>query len=205
MIIHECEQNSEEWLALRSGKPTASCFSKLVTSTGAESKSMPEYALTLAGGLYAGKSLDAFEGNKWTDRGHELEDSARAKYEMIRDVDAVQVGFVTDDDIRYGCSPDSLIGDNGMLEIKCLKAENHIKALMYYKKNGKPPTNYVPQVQGQMYVCEREWCDLVFYHPDLPMLVIRNEPDVKLIKTLESQLDAVIRERDKIVKLLEEY
>lgn len=204
MIIHECDQNSDEWLALRAGKPTASAFSKLVTSAGAISKSMPEYAVTLAGELYAGRPLDAFEGNKWTERGHELEDAARAKYEMRFDVDAEQIGFVTDYDERYGCSPDSLVGDDGMLEIKCLKAENHIKALMYYNKHNKAPTTYVPQVQGQMLVCERAWCDLVFYHPDLPMLVIRNTPDLKLLDTLMLQLDAVIEERNNIVKLLEE-
>ena len=133
MIVHDVPQNSDDWLALRAGKPTASSFSKLVTSAGTESKSMPEYAISLAGELYAGKPLDAFEGNKWTERGHELEDAARAKYEMMRDIDAVQIGFVTDYDLRYGCSPDSLIADDGMLEIKCLKAENHIKALMYYR------------------------------------------------------------------------
>lgn len=149
MIIHTCEQNTEKWLALRAGKPTASNFSKLVTSSGGESKSMPEYAVTLAGELFAGKPLDAFEGNKWTERGHELEDSARAKYELRNDCETVQIGFVTDELETHGCSPDSLIGDDGMLEIKCLKAENHIKAIMYYNKHNKSPTTYIPQVQGR--------------------------------------------------------
>lgn len=202
MIIHECEQNSDEWLALRAGKPTASAFSKLITSTGAPSKSIGGYALTLAGELYAGKPLDAFEGNQWTERGHELEDSARAKYELRHDVEAVQVGFVTDDGLYYGCSPDSLICDDGMLEIKCLKAENHIKAIMYFQDKGKIPTAYVQQVQGQMFVCERNWCDLVFFHPDLPMLIVRNEPDTKIIHSLKGQIEAVITERDSIVEIL---
>jgi len=203
MIIHTCEQNSDEWLALRAGMPTASCFSKLVTSTGAASKSMPEYAVTLAGELFAGKPLDGFEGSRWTERGHELEDAARAKYEFLHDVDAVQVGFITDDGESYGCSPDSIVGDDGLLEIKCLKAENHIKAIMYYQKHGKIPTTYAPQVQGQMYVTGRKWCDLCFYHPDLPMLVIRSEPIKAVYEMLNAQLQAVIVERDKINKQLE--
>jgi len=202
MLTHDIEQGSDEWLALRAGKPTASAFSKLVTSTGAESKSMPEYAITLACEVYAGKPVDSFEGNKWTERGHSLEDSARAKYEMTHDIDTQQVGFITDDYERYGCSPDSLVGDNGLLEIKCLKSENHAKAIMYYQKHGKVPTTYVAQVQGQMFVAGREWCDLAFFHPDLPMLVIRSEPDDKIITTLESQLTAVQMERDAVVENL---
>jgi len=202
MLIHNCDQNSDEWLALRAGKPTASSFSKLVTSTGAESKSLPEYAVTLAGEVFAGKPLDAFQGNQWTERGHELEDAARSKYEFLYDQEAEQVGFITDDNLLYGCSPDSLIGERGTLEIKCLKAENHIKAIMYHQKHNKMPTTYVAQTQGQMFVCERDWCDLVFHHPDLPMLVIRSEPNKKIIATLKSQIDAVLVERDEIVETL---
>lgn len=204
MIIHECDQGSEEWLSLRAGIPTASNFSKLITSTGAESKSLSGYALTLAGELYAGKPLDGFGGNKWTERGHELEDSARARYEMLNDVESEQVGFITDDEKSHGCSPDSLIGNNGMLEIKCLKAENHIKAILYHRKNGKMPPDYAQQTQGQMMVCERDWCDLVFYHPDLPMLTIRSAPDAKIIAALKSQIGIVIAERDLILGELRE-
>jgi len=148
---------------------------------------MPEYAISLAGELYAGKPLDAFEGNKWTERGHELEDAARAKYEMMRDIDAVQIGFVTDYDLRYGCSPDSLIADDGMLEIKCLKAENHIKALMYYRKHNKSPTTYVPQVQEQMLASERSWCELVFYHPKMPHAYYKKYPKPKDIGYHDNQ------------------
>jgi len=205
MKIHnDIEQNSDQWLALRAGKPTASAFSNLITSTGTASKSLPNYAITLAGELYAGKPLDAFEGNSWTERGHDLEDNARAKYEMLNDIDAIQIGFVTDDKETHGCSPDSLVGDNGLLEIKCLKAENHIKAIMYHQKHGKMPTTYVQQTQGQMMVCERDWCDLVFYHPDLPMLTIRSEPDTKIIHGLKQGIADVIAERDEVLEKLAE-
>ena len=85
-----------------------------------------------------------------------------------------------------------------MAETKCLKAENHVKAILYYLKNKKCPPDYVQQTQGQMFICERTWCDLVFYHPDLPLLIIRQERDEKLIKALKEQIDCVIEERDKI-------
>ena len=128
MIVHNVEQGTPEWFALRAGKPTASEFSKLITSTGEPSKSMAGYAITLAGEMYAGKPLDAWEGNAYTERGKILEADARRAYAFLNDVEPETVGFVSNDAVQYGCSPDSLINREGILEIKCLKAENHIKA-----------------------------------------------------------------------------
>ena len=155
MKIHDVQQNTPEWLALRAGMPTASEAKKLVTSTGAASKSMPEYAQKLSGDLYAGKPIDAWEGNKYTERGHEVEDEARLAYAM-RGGNIQQVGFITDDLQRWGCSPDSLVDDDGMLEIKCLPKQ-HIKALLYFKKHGKAPSEYIVQPQMQLLVAERKW------------------------------------------------
>ena len=202
MIIHDIEQRTEEWHQLRAGMPTASMFSKLVTSTGTASKSMPDYALKLAGAVYAGKDLDAWEGNKWTERGTELEDAARSLYEFANDVQIEQVGFITDDEQKYGCSPDGLVGDDGMVEFKCLKAENHIKAIMGYQKNGACPSTYIQQVQGQMLVTGRGWCDLVFYHPELPLLTIRRVFDTEMWRAIEKQITAVLEKRDAIVVTL---
>lgn len=202
MRIHDVEQGSDEWFALRSGKPTASEFSKLITSTGEPSKSLSGYAITLAGELYAGKHLDAWEGNAYTDRGKLLEDDARKMYAFLHDVEPVQVGFVTDDALLYGCSPDSFIGDDGMTEIKCLKAENHIKAILYYKKHKKCPPDYVQQTQGQIMVCEREWCDLFFYHPELPRLTIRQHRDDAIAVALKGAIATVLTERDIIIEQL---
>lgn len=203
MLVHDVEQGADEWYALRAGKPTASNFSMLVTSKGEPSKQMSTLAATLAGEAFAGKPLDPWEGNKWTERGKELEDEARNKYAVIKNVVPIMVGFITDDKERYGCSPDSLIGDEGMLEIKCLKAERHIKAILYYEANGRIPTDYVQQTQGQMLVAERKWCDLVFYHPDLPILIIRQHRITPVITGLKAQLNRVLEERDKILKILQ--
>jgi len=204
MIIHNVEQGSEDWFALRAGMPTGSMAKKLVTSQGKESKSMAEYAIELAGDLYAGEPLDAFEGNAWTERGTELEDSARSLYEMVYDCEIKEVGFCTDDKGLYGASPDGLINDDGMAEFKCLKATNHIKAIMYHKKNSKAPTDYISQVQMQLFVTQRKWCDLTFFHPSLPELIIRIKPDLEFHSVLKAQLKAVIKERDNIIKLLNE-
>ena len=204
MIIHPCEQGTDSWLALRCGLPTASEFSKLITSTGELSKSLQGYAITLAGEKYAGKSLNAFEGNGYTERGTLLEPEARSAYAFLHDHEIEQVGFVTDDDGRLGCSPDGLVGTDGLVEFKALKAENHIKALLYYKKHKKCPPDYVQQTQGQILICEREWCDLMFYHPDLPQLVIRQTRDEKLQVSILAAVDQVIAERDRILAEIQE-
>jgi len=205
MKINSCEQYSDAWWSARLAKPSGSNAKKLVTSTGAPSKTMTEYAIELANDAYAGKSLDTFEGNKWTDRGTELEGEARDFYEFNRDETVIEVGMVTNDDETYLASPDGLVGDNGLLEIKCLSPKVHTKCLMYYAKNKKPPTDYVSQVQMQMFVAEREWCDLLLYSPELPSLIIRTQPDEKIVKTLIGQLQAVIEERDRVVEVLNQF
>lgn len=200
--FHTCEQRSEEWYSLRAGIPTASEFSSLVTSTGEVSKTLPRYAKTLAAEKFSGKTLETWEGNAWTERGKELEAEALRLYEFTRDCVVEPVGFVTTDDGRAGCSPDGLVGGDGLVEVKCLKAENHIEAIMYHRKNGRCEPGYVQQPQGQMWICERKWCDLIFFHPVLPLLVIRQTPDGKLISAIEQAVDAVTQERDTILAAL---
>ena len=179
--------------------PTASEFSKLVTSKGEPSKSASGYAITLAGELYAGKPLDAWEGNQWSDRGKELEDRALAYYEMMNGVAVDVVGFVTDDDKTMGCSPDGIVGEDGGIEIKCLKAERHTEAILYYQKHGHCQTSYVQQTQGQMMICGWKWCDLVFYHPELPTFTIRQAPNHSVVEGLIRSIPLVCEERDMVL------
>lgn len=201
-IVHDVPQRSEAWYQLRLGMPTASEFSKIVTSTGAESKGRSGYAATLAAELYAGGSVDTWGGNVHLERGRTLEEDAIARYEFERDVTVTPVGFITTDDMSAGASPDGMVGDHGMIEVKCLKAENHIAAMLYFRKNWKCPTDYVQQTQGQMWIAGRVWADLIFYHPSLPMFVIRQEPNFDVISGLSSGIKALIAERDQIVAML---
>lgn len=201
-IIHNVEQGSPEWHGLRAGLPTASNFANLITSKGEPSKSLAGYALTLAGELYAGKPLETWEGNQWTERGKELEAEAIRLYEFAHDAAVARVGFVTDNAKQAGCSPDGFVGGDGLVEIKCLKPENHIKAILHHQKNGTCPSDYVQQTQGQMLITEREWCDLIFYHPHLPLLVIRQRFDTGIQNALIEGIGNVIAERDKIVAAL---
>ena len=203
MIVNNCEQYSDEWYKFRLGKPSSSSFSKLITSTGAASKSMEAYAQKLAGDLFAGNDIDAWEGNRFTERGHEIEEEARSYYSMMFDKEVIQVGSVSDTMGRWITSPDGMVDEDGVLEIKCLP-KKHIAALLYYKKNGKAPPDYIQQTQGQLFVTEREYVDLLYYHPDLPKIVIRQYPDEKIQTALEKQLKACITERNLTLNILKE-
>lgn len=196
MKIHTVEQGSPDWFSLRCGKPTASNFSRLVDSKGKPSKSLAGYANELAGELFAGRTLDQFEGNAWMNRGKEMEAEAIKLYAFTTAADVQRVGFVTADDDAAGCSPDALVDADGGLETKCLKAEHHIAAMTYYQKHGKAPTSYVQQVQGGMLICQRTWWDLMFFHPDMPPLIIRHEPCVILRPALLAGIAEVCRVRD---------
>ena len=200
MIIHDCEQNSEGWMLIRAGKPTASSFSKLVTSTGKPSKQADAYARKLAAELYAGKPLDEFS-NAYTERGHEQEDEARSLYSLMCDVEIEQVGFVTDDNEEYGCSPDGLIGEDGMIEIKTRKAEIQVETLV----TGKPPSENIAQMQGQMWICNRKYVDYISYHPDLPLVVYRVEYDPAFGIALTTAIRQVITARDKYLSAIKQY
>lgn len=203
MIIHDHEQGSAEWYAARAGRPTASEAEKLITNTGLVSKQMQAYAEKLAGDIVAGKPIDAWQGNAFTEHGHEIEAEARDWYSFTQSVEVVQVGFVTDDLLRYGCSPDGMVGEDGLVELKCLPRQ-HIKALMHWHKNKTAPTEYTAQCQMQLLVTDRLWVDRVYYHPDLPSIVIRIERDQKMIDALQKQITACITYRDEVVKALQE-
>jgi len=202
VIVHDVEQRSPEWYALRAGMPTASEFSKIITSKGEPSKSAGGYAVTLAGELFAKKPLDAWEGNEWTERGREMEAEALSLYQFATDLEVSPVGFITDDASTMGCSPDGIVAFDGMVEVKCLKAERHIDAILYYRKHGRCKTDYVQQTQGQLMIAGRKWCDLIFYHPDLPLLTIRQEPDTAIYEALRAEIAGLCIERDRIYQAL---
>lgn len=194
---HDVEQRSEAWRKLRVGVPTASGFSRLVTSAGAPSKSLAGYAGELAAELFAGKPMEGFEGNVWSERGADMEAEAIGVYAFTRDAAVAKCGFVTNHGAGY--SPDGLVGEDGLIEVKCLKAERHMKAVAYHEKHGKPPTDYFAQTQGGLWVTGRKWIDTIFYHPDVPLLVIRQSPDAAFHAALAGAVRLVCTERDGIL------
>jgi hypothetical protein len=200
MLIVDVEQGTDEWFAARVGIPTASSFSRLVTGTGKASSQLSDYAAELAADMYAGKPLERWGGNEATERGHETEPQARYSYEFDNGVEVVKVGFIVNH--GAGCSPDGLVGDDGLHEIKCQMAKGHVQTLAYYSKNKACPPGYLPQVYGQLLICEREWCDLSFFHPDLPGLTVRVVRDESYMAELLRGIKAVCEERDKLVEMI---
>ncbi len=205
MIIHDVEQRSDEWYALRAGIPTASEFSKLVTSKGKFSTQIETYAKTLAAEKFAGKPVDAWEGNQWTERGRDLEDEALKLYGFSNDCELTRVGFVTNDEGTMGCSPDALVNDHGLVELKCLKAERHIEAMAYFTNYRRPQPSYIAQAQGQMLICERPVCDLLFYHPVLPPFTISVAADAAFHRSILLAVDEVLRQRDDALELINRF
>ena len=202
MIISDHEQNTPEWHAARVGLPTASNANLLITSTGARSKSLEGYASKLAADTFAGKDIDAWEGNRFTERGHEIEAEARNWLAFDRDLDIAQVGFCTDNLSRFGASPDGVIhSDNGLVEIKCLP-KGHVKSILYWHEKKKPPPEYLQQIHMQMFVTDSDYCLLCYYHPELPKVVIRVDRESKFDIELDTQLSACIDHRDSVLAQL---
>lgn len=186
MKIHDVEQGSPEWLACRLGIPTASEFDRIITPTGKPSTQDEAYANRLIAEIMTGKPVDEYEGNSWMVRGRELEAEAVRFYELQRDVETVKVGFVTDDARTMGCSPDRLVGDDGLLEIKCPAPHTHVQYLIEERVDRK----YYTQVQGQMLVTDRQWADLMSYHPEMPPVITRIRRDVTYLAFLSELLVA---------------
>lgn len=184
MKIHTMEQGSEAWLQARIGLPTASEFDKIVSNTGKLSTQSRKYAIRLVGEIILQRPLGADLSNNYdVQRGNELEPVAADLYAFETGRVLQKVGFVTLDSGIAGASPDRMVGDDGLLEIKCPKVETHIE----YEFDGFGH-KYNTQTQGQMMVCEREWTDKYSYCEEMPSYVERVFRDEPFIKNLEQAL-----------------
>ena len=200
MIIHDVEQNSPEWYEARAGIPTASEFNKILTSTGKPSTQAEAYANKLAAERLTGQPCKDFEGSAYTERGHEFEGEAANFYAFDKDAEPLQVGFVTDDQKQYGCSPDRLIGEEGILEIKCPSAHVHVG----YMRKQKIDSKYLVQCHGQLLVTGRKWIDWMSYHPDLKPVIIRLERDEGFLSSLAGALENFNNKINAIVEELKQ-
>ncbi len=179
MRINNCIQGTTEWLQLRAGIPTASCFDKIITPGGKSSRSAEPYMFSLLAERMIGRPL-VEHISFWMDRGLEMESEAVDFYQFQRDMETVKVGFITNDEGTIGASPDRLVGEEGLLEIKCPSEAVHVGYLL--KKS--VDSAYYPQVQGQLWVSGRQWSDVLSYHPEMPPALIRVERDEKFIALL---------------------
>lgn len=196
MLILQLEQQSLEWQAERLGKPTASNFDKLITTKGEPSKQAQKYLWKLAGERVSGTSEETYQ-NSFMQRGVEMESEARAFYELTHDIQVQRVGIVyPNEDKKYACSPDGLVGEDGGLEIKCPIVSTHVGYLL----DGNIPTEYIQQVQGNLLITGRKWWDFLSYYPGLKPLVIRVYRDENFIKKLSAALDVFCDELNTVAK-----
>lgn len=194
MEVITCEQGTPEWFQARMGIPTASEFSTVMASGrgGGESKTRKTYLYKLAGEIITGKPMEGF-GNAHTERGHEMEPEARAAYAFMKGVEPEQVGFIRNG--RAGASPDSLLGSDGLLEIKTKLPHLMIETIL----RGDMPPEHRAQCQGQLWIAERAWIDIAVYWPGMPLFVHREQRDphfavaiAKAIAEFNEELDAVV-------------
>jgi len=197
MIIHTMEQGSDKWRQIRLGKVTASVFSNATAGGAGKTRT------TLMRKLIAERLTDLPEesySNSAMDWGTETEPLAREYYASINDCTVKEVGFV-ELSADVGASPDGLVGEDGLLEIKCPNSSTHIGYLL----DNKMPSTYVKQVQGQMWVTGRLWTDFVSYDPRVskrPYWSIRVERDEQVIAELEVKIDKFIDELKQVMEKL---
>lgn len=196
-------QKSDEWFRIRLGKPCSSEFSRIVTSTGAPSKSRRGYAMQLATELYANGPTGSWGGNMDIQRGRHLEDDALSAYSFTRECELEIVGCCTDDDETMLCSPDALVETDGVAEVKCPNAERMTEYILRYQKDATIDPAYIQQTQGQMLITGREWVDLIFFNVHLPMLVVRQYPIPAVQTGLLHGIAELLEERDEILKALQ--
>lgn len=156
------------------------------------------YLLKLAGERLTGEVMESYT-NENIERGHIQEDDARRLYAFVSDELLTQVGFIRNGE--KGCSPDSLVGENGVLEVKCALAHILIDKLL----RGDFPPEHIPQTQGQLWVCEREWVDIAIYSPKLPLFKKRAYRDVKEIARISREVDAFNDELAETVEKVRRY
>lgn len=197
MIIHDCSQGAGEWLQLRLGIPTASRFGDLMTPTGKRrtGATPQKYLAELAYARITGEHPSHFE-SKAMEQGTELEPEARAWYSVGHEIR--RVGFVAEDNGRWGASPDGLVGEDGGLEIKCPWEANFCRYLMFNDPVYEP---YYMQMQGCMWVCERKWWDFVLFTKarNLAPYTCRVERDDGLCAAFDEHMPEICADLDEAV------
>lgn len=189
------DQRSPEWFAIRSGKVTASRIADLTAKTkSGYAASRANYMAQLVCERLTGLPQESFTNSamQW---GTDQEPIARAEYEALQGVFVDEIGFASHPTIENaGASPDGLVGEDGLIEIKCPNTATHIETLL----SGEPDTKYVKQMQWQMACTGRKWCDFVSFDPRMPenlrLFVKEVWRDDQMIAELEKEVREFLAE-----------
>ena len=198
------EQGTPEWFAQRLGKVTASRISDIIakTKTGVAA-SRGNYLAQLVAERLTGQTADSFKSGAMQ-HGTETEPQARMAYEAETGLMVSEVAMIEHPTIAMsGASPDGLVGEDGLVEIKCPNTSTHIATLLA----DKAPSGYIPQMQWQMACTGRQWVDFVSFDPRMPddmQLFIKRVPrDNALIAEYEAEVVKFLAEvQDTVDKLV---
>lgn len=197
------EQRTDEWFAARLGRVTASRVADVFAKTkSGYSASRRNYMTELICERLTGKKSDGYTNAAMT-RGTELEPVARSVFEVHTGLTVDDVGFIIHPEIEMaGASPDGLIGDNGLIEIKCPNAATHLDALLNKDYNSK----YFYQMQWQMACTGRDWCKFVSYSPDFPagmdLAIIDVPRDQSCIDEMQAEVVQFLNDIDEAINKL---
>lgn len=181
---YDIQQNTPEWLQMRLGKFTGSVFADLFAKPS--TKTYQNAINKVVFERLTGELPESFS-NDWTERGHLLEGEAIEAYELKTFTKVNRVGFVELND-WVGCSPDGLISDKGMIQVKCPK----FSTLIDYHLSGEVQSDYGIQMQGELWVTEREWNDFYVYHPKLKPILKRIYRDEAMIDKIQIEVAKAI-------------
>lgn len=196
-------QGSEEWFQARIGVVTASRFSDVLASVkSGEAAARYNYKAEIIAERLTGKRAESYTSPAmaW---GNQYEAEARAIYAAIKGVEVAETGLVKHKTIKAGASPDGLVGSDGLIEIKAPNTATHIMTML----SGVSPKKYYAQMQGQMWITGRKWCDFVSYDPRLDakraIFITRVERDDDYIESLEDAVLDFLEEVDELITQLE--
>jgi len=205
MRLIDCDQRTAAWFAVKAGKPSASHIAEVLAvlkRKEGEAAARRNYKARIVAEILTGRCQDQFVSPYMMD-GNDYEPFAKAAYEVRYDVEIENVGFVLHPTIdRSGCSPDGLVGTDGLVEFKCPATVTHLDYLL----RDEVPADYQPQMLWQMACCERQWDDFVSYDPRLPehlqLFVKRFPRDDKRIVVMEAAVLQFLAEVDEILSRL---
>jgi putative phage-type endonuclease len=196
-------QRTDDWLKERCGCATASRFADIMARIKAgEAATRRKYRIQVVTERLTGRPTPSYQ-NAAMMWGVQTEPEARMAYEAERGVIVHETGFIKHPTIEWcGASPDGIIADDGMLELKCPESTTHLE----WMESGKAPPEHMPQIQGQMAVTGRQWVDFASYDPRFPeglqLFIVRVPRDDAYIKELEAGVSAFLAEVDAVVSKL---
>ena len=205
-MSEDIKQRTEEWFSARVGKVTASKVADILAKTkSGPAATRKNYLAQLVCERLTGQKANGFTSAEMT-WGIDHEAEARELYTAQTFSEVFEVGFVDHPTIAMcGASPDGLVSDDGLIEVKCPNTATHIENLM--RRDADP--KYIPQMQMQMACTGRKWCDFVSYDPRLPgdlsIFIHRVERDESFIAEMEKEITSFLSELDETVEKLRHY